>query len=43
MELCIEKNYDIPDQAKCKLRLVFRGDDVKDEAGQYAMFKDMSS
>ena len=43
MELCVEKNYDIPDQAKFKGRLVFRGDDVRDETGQHAIFKDMAS
>ena len=26
MELCVEKNHDIPDQAKFKVRVVYRGD-----------------
>ena len=43
MELRVEKNYDIPDQAKFKGRLVFRGGDVKDENNNYAIFKDMAS
>ena len=43
MELCVEKNHDIPSQAKFKVRVVYRGDCVKDEWGQAALFRDLTS
>ena len=43
MEVCVEKNAEIPAQAKYKGRVVFRGDNVKDEYFQKAMFQDMAS
>merc|ERR1711946_77381 len=43
MDLCVEKNHDIPSQAKFKVRVVYRGDCVKDEYGNAALFKDLSS
>ena len=42
MELCVEKNYDIPGQSKFKGRVVYRGDCVKDEWGDQAIFKDIA-
>ena len=42
-ELCVEKNYDIPGASKFKGRVVYRGNDVKDEKGNVALFKDMAS
>ena len=42
MELCVEKNSDIPGQGKYKLRVVYRGDCVKDEWGGNAIFKDIT-
>ena len=41
--VCVEKNHDIPGQSKYKGRVVYRGDCVKDEWGQLALFKDMAS
>ena len=39
MELCVEKNSDIPGQGKYKLRVVYRGDCVEDEWGVNAILK----
>ena len=43
MELCVEKNAEIPDQAKFKGRVVYRGDCSKDEWGKGAIFRDLGS
>ena len=44
MEICVEKNYDIPGKSKYKGRVVYRGDDVKDEFGsKVTVWQDLAS
>ena len=46
MELCVVKNSDLPEGhplRKFKGRLVYRGDNVKDAEGLYAIFQELGS
>ena len=44
MDLCHEKHSELPpDQRKYKGRVVFRGDQVKDETGYFAVFSEQGS
>ena len=43
LELCFEKNPEIPELAQYKGRVVFRGDDVRDQNNDVAFFSEMAS
>ena len=44
MELCHEKHSELPESLRvCKGRVVFRGDQVRDESGFFAVFSEQGT